>query len=264
MQYFVTPKNHGLGWIPDKPDERDLIFKPTPGKLAVAPLPPVVDLRKECPKVYNQGTLGSCTANALAAAFDFDRHREGDSFMTPSRLFIYYNERAMEGTTTTDAGASIRDGVKTLKSIGVIPETEWPYIIADFTEKPSPQCYQDAKKAEALTYARILRPTENPNGDMVACLAQGDPFVVGINVYESFESPHSVATGIIPMPKPGEKLLGGHAILVVGYEQAKKQFICRNSWGAAWGDKGYFYLPYAYLADEKNASDLWVVKTVEV
>lgn len=263
MQYLATPQKHGLGWLPDQPDSRDFIFKPGAPRLAVAPLPPVVDLRKSCPPVYDQGQLGSCTANALAAAFDFDRHREGDTFITPSRLFIYYNERAMEGTTATDAGASIRDGVKTLRKIGVVPEREWPYVIADFTEKPSAKCYQDAKKYESLSYARILRPASDPTGDMVACLAQGDPFVAGITVYESFESPHASATGIIPVPKPGEKALGGHAILIVGYERAKNQFICRNSWGTSWGDKGYFYLPYDYLASSKLASDIWVIKTVE-
>ncbi|HEY1835848.1 MAG TPA: C1 family peptidase [Candidatus Saccharimonadales bacterium] len=265
MAQNVTAKNHGLGWLPDLPDQRDVIFD---GKAALAkvaaPVPKQVDLRAKCPPVYNQGALGSCTANALAAAFDFDRHAEGDPFMTPSRLFIYWNERELEGTTGSDAGARIRDGVKVLKKIGTPPETDWPYDIAEFTDKPNAKSFADARKNEALTYQRIVTPLGQPTHDMLACLASGYPFVSGITLYESFESPTATKTGVIPMPGKSESVLGGHAIVVVGFEQAKQRFICRNSWGKTWGDKGYFYLPFAYLTSRGLASDMWVIKTVEV
>jgi C1A family cysteine protease len=263
MSLSITPQHHGLGWVPDLPDQRDKIFAPTT-KLGLVPLPTNTDLRADCPDVYDQGQLGSCTANALAAAFDFDRHKQGKGFMTPSRLFIYWNERDLEGTTTSDAGANIRDGVKVLRKIGTPPETEWPYIISTFTEKPSDQSFVDAEKNQALTYQRIQRPAADATRDMQTCLAEGYPFVSGISVYESFESPDTSKTGVIPMPTPGERVLGGHAILVIGYDAAKQWFICRNSWGASWGDKGYFYLPFAYLSSRNLSSDMWVIKTVEV
>lgn len=258
----MTPNQHGLGWIPDRKDERDYIFQAK----VVAPmtLPGHIDLRDECPPIYNQGQLGSCTANALAGAFDFDRAKEGKPFMTPSRLFIYWNERDMEGTIDSDAGAEIRDGVKVLLKDGTPPESEWPYDIAVFTEKPSEQAFTDAEKNLALTYQRILRPSNNPTHDMLVCLSSGYPFVSGISVYESFESPAANTTGIISLPQKDEKLLGGHAILVVGYDITKQQFICRNSWGTGWGDQGYFYLPFAYLEDPNLSSDQWLIRTVEV
>lgn len=263
MKLQLTPQMHGLGWIPDLPDQRDLLFDAT-ATFGVAPFPKKVDLRDQCPPVYNQGQLGSCTANALAAAFDFDRHKEQHSFMTPSRLFIYWNERDVEGTVNSDAGARIRDGVKVLRTVGTPPETDWPYDIATFTVKPDNKAFRDAKKSEALSYQRVVTPHDDPSHDMLACLAWGYPFVAGITIYESFESPAATSTGLIPLPKKGEALLGGHAILVVGYEFNQSRFICRNSWGADWGDKGYFYLPFDYLINRGLASDMWVLKTVEV
>lgn len=262
MHYLMTPKQHGLGWIPDHPDERDYIFRPK----AVAPvrLPARVDLRSQCPPVYDQGQLGSCTANALAGAFDFDRKKEGKAFMTPSRLFIYWNERDMEGTVSSDAGAEIRDGVKVLIKLGTPPETDWPYDIAEFTVRPPKKAFADAEKNQALVYQRIMRPANDPLQDMLACLSTGYPFVSGIQVYQNFESDQATTTGVIGMPGKHEQLLGGHAILIVGYEQDKKRFICRNSWGETWGDKGYFYLPFPYLESAALAPDQWLIRTVEV
>lgn len=262
MKYFMTPKQHGLGWVRDRHDERDYIFRPK----VVPPtkLPRSVDLRTQCPAVYNQGQLGSCTANALGAAFDFDRKKEGKNFMTPSRLFIYWNERDSEGTVDSDSGAEIRDGVKVLVKLGTPPETDWPYNIDEFTIRPPQKAYDDAEKNQALQYQRILRPQNDLTHDMLQCLAAGYPFVTGFVVYESFESEEATKTGHIHLPTHGEKELGGHAVLVVGYDIAQQIFICRNSWGADWGDDGYFYMPFAYLEDPMLASDQWVIRTVEV
>ena len=263
MEHPTVTKIHSLGWLPDLPDQRDHIFSPEK-TFGVALAPAKVDLRAQCPGIYDQGQLGSCTSNALAAAFDFDRKKEGHAFMTPSRLFIYWNERNMEGTVNSDAGARIRDGVKSLKKLGVAPEKEWPYEIAKFTVKPSAKCYTDALKNQMLSYQRIVTPHNDPTHDMLACLAGGYPFVAGISVYESFESAAAAKTGVIPMPGKDEQLLGGHAILVIGYDTAKKEFMCRNSWGTSWGDGGHFYLPFGYLTSHGLASDMWLVKTVEV
>src|SRR5271157_81551 len=131
------------GWIKDRPDFRDHLYRRPAGLLA-APLPESVDLRAQCPPVYDQGQLGSCTANAIAGALEFDRIKEGLPDFTPSRLFIYYNERVMEGTVGTDSGAQIRDGIKSVGSVGAPPETDWPYNIAEFAVKPPPKAFTDA------------------------------------------------------------------------------------------------------------------------
>lgn len=259
----MTPQQHGLGWIPDVPDKRDQIFQ-APRVLKPAKLPRMIDLRKDCPPIYDQGQLGSCTAQALAAAFDFNRKKQGKDFMSPSRLFIYWNERDMEGTVDSDAGAMIRDGVKVLVKIGTPREAMWEYDITKFTLKPSEPAYIEAEKNQMLVYQRILRPSNDPTQDMLLCLSLGYPFVTGFTVYESFESAEVARTGIAPLPDPDERVLGGHAILVIGYDLDKKLFICRNSWGTGWGDKGIFYLPFEYLADTDLSSDQWTLRTVEV
>ena len=263
MKFFATPKQHGLGWVPDTPDQRDYIFEP-PRILPPHKLPRHVDLRADCPPVYDQGQLGSCTAQALASAFDFNRQKQGESFMLPSRLFIYWNERDMEGTVDSDAGAMIRDGVKVLVKLGTPRETLWPYDISKFTIKPPNAAYIEAEKNQALVYQRIRRPDNNRSQDMLLCLSMGFPFVTGFAVYESFESDEVARTGIVPMPEATESMLGGHAILVVGYDLDKQQYICRNSWGTEWGDHGDFYMPFAYLENRQLSSDQWTLRTVEI
>lgn len=263
MKFFMTPKQHGLGWVPDTPDQRDYVFEP----FKILPphkLPQKIDLRNDCPPIYDQGQLGSCTAQALAAAFDFNRKKQGHGYMSPSRLFIYWNERDMEGTVDSDAGAMIRDGVKVLAKLGTPREKIWPYDIEKFTVKPPEVAYTEAEKNQALVYQRIQRPINNRTQDMLLCLSAGYPFVTGFAVYESFESEPVARTGIVPMPSPSESMLGGHAILVVGYDLEKKQFICRNSWGLEWGDGGNFYMPFAYLEDRRLSSDQWTLRTVEI
>lgn len=245
------------GWKRDLPDFRDHVMS----LKAPAKLPASVDLRKSgfLPPVYDQGQLGSCTANAIAAALDFDRARQKEKQITPSRLFIYYNERAAEGTVASDAGAVIRDGIKVVKSQGACPESAWPYKIGRFAVKPSKGCYQQAAGFEALSYQRILQTLV----DMKTCLAAGFPFVFGISVYDSFESDQVAASGIVPLPGKGESMLGGHAILCGGYDDAGKVFLFRNSWGAGWGMAGYATIPYEYLVNPDLASDFWALNAVK-
>jgi C1A family cysteine protease len=244
------------GWIPDFPDQRDFAYS-APQEI-LQTLPPKVDLRPACPPVYDQGQLGSCTANAIVAAIEFDRKKQSLSDFVPSRLFVYYNERAMEGTTSSDSGAQIRDGIKSVAQLGDCPETQWPYDIAQFTVKPPAVCYADALKDKAVLYKRLIQSLNQLKG----CLASGYPVVCGFSVYESFESQQVAATGIAPMPGPGEKLLGGHAVMVVGYDDGQTRFILRNSWGTAWGMQGYFTLPYAYLTEENLSSDFWTIELI--
>lgn len=246
-------------WRPDVPDIRDLTYAaPRP---VLRALPPTVDLRAQCPEVYNQGQLGSCTANAIAGAHQFDQMKQGaKDVFNPSRLFIYYNERDMEGTVNSDAGAMIRDGFKSIAKQGVCKETSWPYDPAKFAKKPTAGCFKEALDHQSLQYLRLAQTDKQLRG----CLAEGFPFALGIAVYESFESDAVAKTGVVPMPDPKkEKSLGGHAILCVGYQNAKKRFIIRNSWGADWGDKGYCYLPYDYVLNDNLACDFWTMRSIE-
>jgi C1A family cysteine protease len=255
----LTPhKIKRYGWIPDTPDQRDHLYAAAVRDLRK--LPAKVDLRPKCPKtVYDQGELGSCTGNAIACAIQFNRlkqKRKPD--FVPSRLFIYYNERAMEGSIASDSGAQIRDGIKSVARLGDCPETEWPYVIARFAAKPSADCFRDAMKYKAVLYQRVIQTLNQMKG----CLASGFPFVFGFSVYESFESAKVTKSGIVPMPASSEKMLGGHAVLAVGYDDAQQRFIVRNSWGPKWGMRGYFSMPYAYLTDSNLTDDLWTIRLI--
>lgn len=246
------------GWIPDLPDQRDHLFSTPPAVHAA--LPRKVDLTSACPPVYDQGQLGSCTGNGIAAALEFDQLKQGlpDPY-TPSRLFIYYNERVIEGTVSTDSGAMIRDGIKSVGHTGACREEGlWPYDISQFAVEPSAEAYADAKNHTAVSYQRVTRSLSQLKG----CLAAGYPFVFGFSVYESFETSEVASSGHAPLPAASEQLLGGHAVLAVGYDDAHHRWICRNSWGTGWGKAGYFTLPYAYLTDHNLSSDFWTIRVV--
>ena len=244
------------GWIPDQPDQRDHLYAAPPQFLTA--LPASADLRPQCPPVYDQGQLGSCTANAIGGAIEFDRLKQKLPDFVPSRLFIYYNERVIEGTVRSDSGAQIRDGIKTVASQGVCPETDWPYDIAKFEQKPAAKAYADALSDRAVSYQSLI---QDPN-QMKGCLASGFPFVFGFTVYESFESPAVAQSGHAPMPGPSERAIGGHAVMAVGYDDSNQWFVVRNSWGPSWGLKGYFTLPYAYLIQASLSSDFWTIRIV--
>src|SRR5258708_2895512 len=206
------------GWIRDLPDQRDHIYAAPPAVLPT--LPASVDLRPNCPPVYDQAQIGSCTANAIAAAHQFDQLKlklAAPSPFIPSRLFIYYNERALEGTVSTDSGAQIRDGIKSIAQQGVCLETSWPYDGDPFppnnklTVKPPQAAYTEALKYKAVAYQRVPQVLNQMKG----CLASGYPFVFGFTVYQSFEGPDVAKSGVVPMPTPSEQVLGGHPVVAV-------------------------------------------------
>jgi C1A family cysteine protease len=246
------------GWVRDLPDSRDLLFSAAMETMGA--LPSKVDLRPNCPTVYDQGQLGSCTANAIAGAIEFDEIKEKKpSPWVPSRLFIYYNERVIEGTVSSDSGAQLRDGVKAVANQGVCPDTDWPYVITKFKSKPPAKAFSDATQDKARQYLRIPQVSSQ----MKSCIASGFPFVFGFTVYESFESQQVASSGIVPMPNTStEKVLGGHAVCAVGYDDSKQAFVVRNSWGPGWGLKGYCMMPYGYLLDAQLASDFWTIRQI--
>ena len=190
----MNRSNLYYGWKPDLPDFRDFSYN-APAPILEA-LPPRADLRANCPEVYDQGQLGSCTANAIAGAFEFDLIKQGAPVFTPSRLFIYYNERVIENTVDRDAGAYLRDGMNSISNAGVCNETSWPYNINEFATKPFESCYQKAATHKALSFYRVARSLTQ----MKACLADGYPFVFGFSVYESFESIEVRTSGIVNLP----------------------------------------------------------------
>lgn len=267
----MKPTAGRYGWMPDLPDNRDHVYA-APIKV-VTKLPPKIDLRKKCPPVYNQGHIGSCTANAIGAAMQFVRRfekRKPD--FVPSRLFIYWNERNIERTVPVDNGAQIRDGIKVVAKFGVCDEKIWAYddtpadpntnlwpAGAKPTLKPSKESFSSASKNQAISYQRIA-----PNlSQMKGCLASGYPFIIGFSVYESFEGPTVKRTGELNMPQPGEAQVGGHAVLVVGYDEKQQRFLVRNSWGKNWGKAGYFTMPYTYLLDPNLSDDFWTIRVTE-
>jgi C1A family cysteine protease len=248
--------NSWYGWVADRPDFRDKLY----AAIAAPPptLPAKVDLRANCSPVENQGQLGSCTANALAGNLEFLELKAGRPAVDLSRLFIYFNERAMEGTVGEDSGAQIRDGVKTLVQYGVCPEKEWPYKITQFTKKPSAPCYKDAANHQVTSYHRVIGLDQ-----MRQCLAEGYPFVFGFTVYTAFESAAVAKTGVLNVPQKSEKSLGGHAVCAVGYDDQAKTVLVRNSWGADWGMAGYFTMPYDYISNNNLADDFWTLRAFE-
>ncbi len=242
------------GWKKDDADPRDHVFA-----LLSAALPPKADLRGGMPAVYDQGNLGSCSANAIAAAIEFARIKQGLPDYTPSRLFIYWYERYMENTVSQDAGAMLRDGFKVINKQGAPRESHWLYLPSRFTQKPSLLVALEARMHPSVAYAAVAQNEVA----IKSALAGGYPVSFGFIVYMGFESAEVARTGVVAMPLPGEQKVGGHAVLICGFNDQTQMFVCRNSWGAGWGDAGYFYMPYAYVLDPNLGFDFWVLTAVK-
>ena len=243
--------------VRDYHDSRDLIATFKLNK----DLSEKVDLRIDNFGVYDQGHLGSCTANAICANYYFIERKENKESFQPSRLFLYYNERKLEGTTDSDSGASIRDGFKSMSLYGMVEEDQWKYDISQFKTEPPVDVYNQAIKNCTKRFYRI---TDNKVDHLKTILNNGFPFVFGMLVFSSFESPEVAKSGMVPLPTENDQQLGGHALLCMGYDDEKKSFLIRNSWGESWGLGGYCYIPYDYISNPKLVWDLWYLESVNM
>jgi C1A family cysteine protease len=280
------------------------LIVPTPDQFYVpsfrphVSMPTTVDMRPQDTAIYNQTTLGSCVSNGGLGNAGFVCRKDYGFVFNGSRLQTYYDGRVIEKTVDQDSGLEVRDIVTVLQNIGACPESEWPYDVSNFRTKPTPQCYEDAKKFKILKVLAVQQDLSH----IKSCLADGFPFIFGFNVPESFESSYTARTGIMTMPKPGEQIVGGHCVMGIGFIDAAGNMrfssaaeelayhtgrafvnlqhavrvltgvrllrvsaptnviICRNSWGTGWGDEGYFYMPYDFIVDPKQCSDFWSIQ----
>ena len=220
-------------------------------------LPAFVDLRGHLTPIEDQGEVGSCTANALAGALEYLEKRTNGAEGRVSRLFIYWNERDVEGTADQDHGAAISDGIKVLKSDGACSEDTWQYDKDMVFEQPADQAYDEAKDHTIDEAHRVKIDLH----DMRHCLAEGYPFVFGLQVYDKFQKDGSRGHGRITIPDPDtHERAGGHAMLCVGYSDKDQMFLVRNSWGPRWGDRGYCYIPYDYMTNPDHCHDAWTIR----
>jgi len=245
-----------MGWIPDLPDRRDRIFSSARLLKDVITMPAKMDLRYSFPDPYDQGNLGSCTAQAVGAICDFKYGLAKD--FQPSALFLYYNTRVMEGTTRYDAGAMIRTAIKAANVKGICDEKLWPYIVSKFSDKPALQAFREAREHQALKYRRVRQNLL----DLKSAIADKLPVAFGFSVYQSFYE-LDATNYTIKTPDLNEPLLGGHAVVIVGYDDEKQVFIIRNSWGKEFGYEGHFLMPYSFILDQGLCSDFWTIEIME-
>ena len=216
-------------------------------------LPTKVDLRDKDAQVYDQGNLGACTAFAMGKGMREHMQRANNERVTGlSALFLYFEERVKMGTRWQDSGATITDGMAVLKDKGIATDEAWPYStnFLKFRLKPSKDAYATAGEFKVKETVQL-----GSLDDVRAALAKGQTVAFGFLVYQSIGQVGR--DGVMPMPAAGEQPVGGHAVLAVGYDDQKRQLIVRNSWGAGWGDKGYFYMPYDFAANKERADDFW-------
>jgi len=244
-----------FGWIPDVPDHRDFRC------LAVEKRPKeeFVDLRNSMPEIYDQLEIGSCTANGVGSLLQHVSIKERMPFYkdVPSRLFLYYFTRELEGTINEDCGAMIRNAIKIANSFGACAENPtWPYVTEKFKTRPNHAAIKEAERQQAIEYRRVQQtPAAIEN-----CLVCGYPIVFGSMLYESFNE--ITKNGIAKYPSIEECPIGGHCMVMVGYDRRENLFIVRNSWGEKWGNDGHCYMPYKYILNNDLTDDLWTIREV--
>lgn len=268
------------GWRPDYPDFRDYTLttdtvKPLYSRAGVlkasdSTLPKSVDLRKWCSPIEDQGSLGSCTANAGVGMVEYFERKAFGKHIDASRLFLYKATRSLMHETG-DTGGYLRMTMGALALFGAPPEEYWPYDIKKFDDEPPSFCFAFAQNYQSLKYVRLDPAGKQPKDvlpQIKANLAASLPAMFGFTVYSSISQADK--DGRIPYPSKGEKIEGGHAIMAVGFDdhmkiknevdgnQATGAILIRNSWGTEWGDNGYGWLPYEYVM-KGLAEDWWTL-----
>ena len=246
---MLIPKYH---WKLDIPDKRDYIY------LQTNPITPdIVNLKEYCSPIKNQENSGSCTSHAIASAIEL-LNKKNNIISDVSRLFIYYHERLIKGASNNNIGLSIRDGLKAVCKYGASLEKFWPYNINKLNDKPNIPAMADSLKRKITLYEKIL-----DHDGCIDCITNGYPVIAGFHVYSSFEKSNLHETGLMPYPDTSsEQRLGGHAVLLVGYDKINQLYIARNNRGSDWGDNGYFYMPFDVIRNPQMSGDFWAIKSV--
>jgi C1A family cysteine protease len=209
----------------------------------------------------DQSSIGSCVAHATDGALRYLRRSSGRREFRHSKLQMYYDGRVVENCVESDSGLEIRDMIKCVAEFGAAHERLWPYKIAKFKQKPPAKVYEDAERYQALEYQRVEIGVDH----VKAALNMRFPVIIGISLFDSFESDEVSATGVVPMPDlEKESDVGGHCMYVVGYGQRKDHFTVRNSWAADWGDGGDCYIPYDYVGSPLYGGDYWIITKAEL
>lgn len=245
------------GWIKQEVDNRDYIsVRHT--LMSAAPLPTEFKLPITLP-IMDQKSIGSCVANSGCLCYLYEAKQKSlKSRMNPSRLFLYYNARAMRGWELEDSGAIIRDAFKSLNKEGVCTESLWKYDIRKFAKKPPKSAYKNGLTHTTVRYAAVPQTIDALKRTLIsgACVS------FGFDVYESFISGNwANTTGIMPLPKSGEGIIGGHAVTLYAYSDLTQTFTIQNSWGTDWGKGGYFQMPYSFITSDA-CSDFWCIESI--
>lgn len=247
-----------LNWKKGPVDERD--YKSVRRLTAPVALPETFELDRQIP-IYDQGSIGSCVSNSACSCYRFESAQVLGNFdFNPSRLFEYYNARKLQGWEDEDSGAYIRDGFKAMNKWGLAKEELWPYRTNDFAKEPTTQVYTDGLKNVTVKYATVQQ-TEIA---IKETLLSGAAISFGFNVYSSFFGTWEGSGAVMPIPKPGERLEGGHAVTIIGYNNSKKCFLIQNSWGIEWGIFGKFWMPYSFLLNSKECDDFWCIESIKI
>ena len=247
-----------LNWKREPVDKRDIPSK----RYSLAPisLPEKFELPLQVP-IYDQLDIGSCVANSACACYRYESAQVLNNFeFDPSRLFVYYNARSIQGWENEDSGSYIRDGFKALNKWGLAKESIWPYITKDFAKKPTPEVYTDGLNNITIKYGTV----NQSESAIKQTLMSGAAVSFGFNVYSSFFGNWEKTTGIMPIPKPNEYLEGGHAVTIIGWDDSKKSFLIQNSWGLDWGLQGKFWMPYSFLLNSNEADDFWCIEEIKI
>lgn len=252
----TSQNTQSLAWLNSQPSAISL------HTVNAVDLPSKFNNQERCSPIWDQAQLGSCTGFASKSAaeliWNILNPDQQDSFIA-SALFQYYNERKLEGTTDEDSGASIADAIRALIQDGIAPDTDWDYsnYQTKFKEKPSDKAYQDAKQHMDLDTLGHAQIPQSPEAIKTA-LVQNHAVIFGMRVYESFMAEQTAKTGFVPIPNiMTEKLMGGHALIIVGYDDDNKWYVVKNSWGTSWGDQGYCYIPYAVIHNPIITDEIW-------